>query len=93
MRKGDEPMTFKTVEIHVATISAFMLVAVGSASACCKPQFKRSKPHINVGTIGKRYRGKVGKRYRAKSRTKASRSYNEWSAYAESYLKNGNMGH
>ena len=25
---------------------------VGSASACCKEKFERTKPHVNVGTIG-----------------------------------------
>ena len=29
------------------------------ASACCKPKFERTKPHVNVGTIGHVDHGKA----------------------------------
>lgn len=45
-------MTYRTL-FMIATIAMLAtLGALGSASACCKAKFERTKPHVNVGTIG-----------------------------------------
>jgi hypothetical protein len=43
-------MTGRTLVISAAIAMAATLGLAGSASACCKEKFVRSKPHVNVGT-------------------------------------------
>ena len=48
------------ITIIIAVIAALVaLERDTSASACCKATFKRTKPHVNVGTIGHVDHGKT----------------------------------
>ena len=45
-------MTLRRIVITAAITTVAMLGTIGSASACCKAKFERTKPHVNIGTIG-----------------------------------------
>ena len=44
-------MTRQTIIMTMAMIVAVMFALSGSASACCKAKFVRTKPHVNVSTF------------------------------------------
>lgn len=45
-------MTLKTIVTASAAVIAATFGPLSAATACCKAKFERSKPHVNVGTIG-----------------------------------------
>lgn len=52
-------MTYRTLFMSATIAVIASLGAFGTASACCKSQWERTKPHVNVGTTGHAKRNTV----------------------------------
>ena len=52
-------MALRTIVITAAITAAAMIGTLGSASACCKAKSERTKPQVNVGTVGQINRNKT----------------------------------